>query len=505
MGEQIVNKDYKRVRIQIAFNPKEEHFEVANPAIEKDKAWISDIAQIVSPDFQMFEFVKQYCDLNSDVEVNEIFKTIESLKSIVNNQIGLIELNSDLDIDTVTEIFIRINSQGAVLSQADFAMSKIAANETYGGNELRKSIDYFCHLAVRPEFYRQIENIDKSFVATDYFQAMRWLKDENDDLYDPSYTDMLRVAFTTGFKRGKLGDLVALLSGRNFDTREFEEDIADASFAKLKQGIMRFMNETNFKRFVMIIRSAGFIAPSMIRSHNALNFAYIVYLTLREHKVEASKIESFVRRWYVMSVLTGRYSSSPETAFDFDIKRINSLGIEKYLTDIEEAELSIAFWEAALPQQMNTSVASSPYFKVYLAAQVHGSDTGFLSTNITVSALIAHKGDVHHLFPKNYLKKQGFTKGKYNQIANYVMMQSEINIAVGDKAPSLYFGELFKEADAGLSVYGGISDRAILEKNLRMHCIPSGIEKMGIEDYDDFLQRRRILMAEKIKIYYAKL
>jgi len=33
-----------------------------------------------------------------------------------------------------------------VLSQADFAMSKIAANETYGGNVLRKAIDYFCHL-----------------------------------------------------------------------------------------------------------------------------------------------------------------------------------------------------------------------------------------------------------------------------------------------------------------------------------------------------------------------
>jgi len=38
---------------------------------------------------------------------------------------------------------------------------------------------------------------------------MIWLKDEKDDLYDPSYTDMLRVSFTTKFKRGKLQDLVA--------------------------------------------------------------------------------------------------------------------------------------------------------------------------------------------------------------------------------------------------------------------------------------------------------
>ncbi|MFZ4526839.1 MAG: hypothetical protein ACOYOE_15310 [Chlorobium sp.] len=54
-----------------------------------------------------------------------------------------------MEIETATEIFIRINSKGVVLSQADFAMSKIVANETYGGNVLRKAIDYFCHLAVK--------------------------------------------------------------------------------------------------------------------------------------------------------------------------------------------------------------------------------------------------------------------------------------------------------------------------------------------------------------------
>jgi len=123
--------------------------------------------------------------------------------------VGLIELNADLDIETVTEIFIRINSKGVVLSQADFVMSKIAANETYGGNQLRKAIDYFCHLAVAPEFFPHIRDNDKEFAKSDYFSKMKWLKNENDDLYDPSYNDMLRVAFTSQFSRGRLAELVA--------------------------------------------------------------------------------------------------------------------------------------------------------------------------------------------------------------------------------------------------------------------------------------------------------
>jgi hypothetical protein len=165
----------------------------------------------------------------------------------VNSPIRLSELNSDLAIETVTEIFIRINSAGVVLSQADFAMSRIAANETYAGSTLRKAIDYFCHLAVAPEFYSQIAEGDPQFAGSDYFRAMSWLKSENDDLYDPSYTDMLRVAFTSEFKRGRLEDLVALLSGHNFETREYEEQIAEQSFARLKRGVERFMNETHFK------------------------------------------------------------------------------------------------------------------------------------------------------------------------------------------------------------------------------------------------------------------
>jgi hypothetical protein len=334
---------------------------------------------------------------------------------------------------------------------------------------------------------------------------MKWLRNENDDIYDPSYTDMLRVAFTSEFKRGKLADLVALLSGRNFKTREYEESIAEESFSTLDRGIFNFMNETNFKRFVMILRSAGFVETSMIRSQNVINFAYIVYLVLRENNVDQGKIESFVRRWFVMSMLTGRYSASPESAFDFDIRRIHENGIEPHLLDVERAELSDSFWEAGLPQQMNTSVASSPFFKVFLASQTYSNNKGFLSKDITVRDLLTHRGDVHHLFPRGYLKGFGLTRGKYNQIANYVMMQSEINIAIKDKAPNVCFSDLVEQCQNGKPVYGGIVESKDLLGNFAMHCIPTGMEQKNIDDFEDFLQERRKLMALKIRDYYQML
>jgi hypothetical protein len=505
LGREVINDDYKQIRIVIAFHPREKRFEVSNPAIQKDNAWIPDISKLMRPDINMFDLVKEYCRLNNGTNESEIFETLNSVRSIEGNLIGLIELNSELDIETVTDIFIRINSQGAPLSQADFAMSKISANETYNGNILRKAIDYFCHLAVAPEFYRQIKDMDKDFANTPYFSAMSWLKDENDNLYDPSYTDMLRVSFTSEFKRGRLQDLVALLSGRNFETRTYEELIAENSFKMLSSGIMKYMNQSNFQRFVMIVRSAGFIDPAMIRSQNVLNFAYILYLLSVSVKIKPAKIESLVRKWLVMSILTGRYSGSPESQIDLDVRRIDELGAERYLSNIEKSELSDAFWAAGLLQRLDTSVASSPLFGIYQAAQVKANDKGFLSRDITVGDLITHKGDIHHLFPKNYLRKNGLQRAQYNQIANYVRMQSEINIAIGDRSPKEYFTEIIENCKKGVSLYSAITDMDELKTNFRMHCIPEGMEQKTINEYSDFLTERRKLIARKIRDYYKKL
>lgn len=505
LGQSVLTQDYETVRIRIAFSPLEEKFEVSNPAIRKNPEWIPDISVMFAPDADLLELTDEYVKANPGTERKEVWRAVQGVAKTTNNHLGLIELAEDLDIETVTEIFIRVNSAGKELSQADFAMSKIAANETHGGNELRKAIDYFCHLAVAPEFLSTIEQKDKEFAKSDFLPRMRWLADVNDDIYDPSYTDMLRVAFMSQFGRGKLQDLVALLSGRNFETKQYEDEIAEQSFARLRTGIHHFINQTHFERFMMILRSAGFVIRDVIGSQNAVNFAYTVYLLGREQKVPPAELERIVRRWYAMMVLTGRSSGSFETRFDQDMRQIAARGLQEYTDTLMEAELPDSFWTGLLPQQMDTSSARSPYFLSFQAAQVKAQDKGFLSRDITALDLLLNRVDVHHVYPKQHLKSNGLSRGRYNQIANFVLAQSEINIQIGDRAPEDYFGQLAEQCDGGKCRYGGITDRTQMAENFAQHCIPAEMLDNSVPEYEEFLEVRRRLMALKIRGWFESL
>lgn len=256
VGLEVLGSDFKKRRIKIAFNPQasvendEEVFKVQDNAVLKDKKWISDIAELFKPDFDQWEFVNEYCQQNPDVNGSQMNKILMQLLDIKNRQIGVITLDKDLNIDEVTEIFIRINSQGAKLNQADFAMSKIAANTEYGGNALRKAIDYFSHLAVEPDWYADMAK-DDGFMGTRYAEKLKWLKDDRESIFDPDYNDILRIAFMYKFGRAKLKDLVSLLGGRDFETRDYRETIAEESFAKLSDGVIDFMSQYTFSNFVL--------------------------------------------------------------------------------------------------------------------------------------------------------------------------------------------------------------------------------------------------------------
>lgn len=517
-GQNIINEDYKTTRIKIAFDPfaaltgddEAEIFAVQTPAHIKSSRWIPDIAEIFSDNFSCFKFINDYCAINPDMKDESLDSIISKLKGLVNQSIGIIELSDSLQIDIVTDIFVRINSKGTTLNQGDFVMSKIAADEEHGGNTLRKIIDYFSHLSVEPTYYDYMVTHDLDFCRKEnglYKEKLKWLRNDTESIYDPTCDDVIRVAFMHKFQRSKLADLVSLLSGRNFETRDYNVEIIDNTYEEMYKGVLNVISEHNFKQFMIAMRSAGFISRKLINSIMAVDFAYTLYLILRESKeVSVSEIKHYIQKWYVLSVLTGRYTSSPESSFYKDLKSLFEKGVVATLQAIEDATLSEAFWNVQLVQNLESTSTINPTYQVYLAAQVYFNETSLLSNNIGIKELIDLGGDVHHIFPKQYLKEQGLEKNQYNQNANYVYLDRPVNESIGKLPPYEYFSIAKRQCSEDVTKpIGSINNIDLLERNLAMNCIPNDIFKMDFESYSRFLQERRTLMAQKIKDYYYSL
>lgn len=513
-GIPVVNAEYRKERIKIAFDPfaalsddkDEELFAVQDQSHLKSKRWIPDIAEVFKNDFSVYAFITEYCKENPEMSPDKLSNVLTDLRAIANRLIGVIELADDLDIDIVTDIFIRINSKGTALSQGDFVMSKMAADDSYGGSIMRKAVDYFAHMCVDPSYFSYISENDKEFVESEYYSGIKWLADDKEDVYNPECDDILRVAFMHMYPRARLSDLVSLFSGRDFETREYRADIIEDTYARhetgrdgrFQQKQLRAVHARHTRRGVHfaqdghVVHGAGFrvrvVSAPRIRSHGV------------RQRSEAH------RAALVRAVRTdGSLRTSPESAFYKDIRNINEKGVVNVLRDIEAATLSDNFWDVRVVQDLSYTSTINPTYLVYLAAQVAGNDLSLLSNSITVKDLIEVAGDVHHIFPKEYLKSAGYERNLYNQNANYAYLDAGVNKSIGKKAPCEYFREAFKQCDTKQIVCGDITDADKLRADLEANCIPLDIVDMTSDDYPEFLQARRKAMARKIKKYYYDL
>jgi hypothetical protein len=267
------------------------------------------------------------------------------------------------------------------------------------------------------------------------------------------------------------------------------------------------MNHYSFSNFLLAIKSAGFITPKLINSAMTLDFAYTLFLLLHEDtSFDKKLIDKYVTKWYVLTTLTSRYIGSPETVMDFDLRSIKSKGFIQFFNEIEAAELSDTFWNIGLVQRLETSAINSPYFNTFIAAQIHNSEDALFTKGTKISDLITIIGDVHHIFPKQYLIKNGYKdKAQYNQIANYTYLDTQVNKDISDDAPQLYFSKTLNACLDGRAEYGNIQNHQDFVCNLGNNCIPLDIVNMKAIHYPDFLEQRRKLMAKKIHYYYNNL
>lgn len=503
LGREVLDSQYRSHRIKIAFyplaQPGEEKFAVSDASYEDKPGWIPDISVLFRRDFSFRKFEKEYKEKNPDLDTSLLEAAIDRLKGIVKHQVGVIELSFLLDIDVVSEIFIRINLQGKPLNQEDFAMSKISVNEQYDGDLIRNCIDYFCHLIKEPSFMTILKANEKEFMETEYGRLLGWLQEGEELLYVPSYSDVLKVVLIAGFGKSKIGDLVNLLSGKTKDKTfargEVSQKVAKEAFETLGRGVRAFVSEENYKGFLKALRRAGYTSERLLYSQAVLNYCYAMYLLMDMEGLSSDKKESLMGRWMTMCLITGHYQSSPDTVVMKDYKEIKEAGMESYLRQIEELRLGEEFFASVLPEKFTSTTARTAPYLAYLAAQTASGTLSLYSGENTVGGLYAAKAEAYQILPKAYLEKCGFkTRETYGQVANLTYISKDVKAIVRRKSPANYREELEKQLSA-----------EEIQASLAANDIPENIFDADAGSVPEILAERRRKMARKIQNHYYSL
>ncbi len=277
---QVLRDDFEEEHIKIAFNPLDEKFEVADAAILRDKAFIPDISILWSGDAKITKIIRNYLErLKETREVTEdeesaVEDRIERLKNLMSFPFTALELLPDVDEEAVSDVFVRINSKGTPLNQADFILTLMSVFWDEGRSELEQ----FCRESRKP-------SRDKASPFNHFIE--------------PSPDQLLRVAVGVAFKRARLKYVYSILRGKDLETEKFSDELREKQFNLLRDAQRRTLNLQYWHDFMNCIRQAGFRSGKMISSQNNLIFSYILYLIGRtEYKVEEFTLRRLIARWF---------------------------------------------------------------------------------------------------------------------------------------------------------------------------------------------------------------
>ena len=481
----VITKDFKSQRMKIAFHPLSEKFEVSNAAIKKDAEWIPDISILWQPDTKPHAFKRKFLEklgkrrpLTAEEE-DIIHERIDRLIKLEEYPLTALEISSSVDEDKVSEIFVRINSKGVSLNQANFILTLMSVFWDEG----RKELEEFCRRSKAP-------SPDGSPSPFNHYLR-------------PNPDQLLRVSVALGFRRARLEHVYSLLRGKDLETRQFSDEQRVKQFALLQEAQVYALDLQNWHEFFKVLKRAGYPSDQLISSQMAVLYTYALWLIgKRDFKVNLYRLREVMARWFFMATLTGRYTSSPEARFEQDMALLRGANTaDDFVRILDEqigAVLTKDYWEVTLPNELETAAARNTAQFAYYAALCL-LEARVLYSKMKVSELLdpttkAKKTALerHHLFPRKYLQRIGVREKRLiNQVANYALVEWSDNIKISDRAPRDYVPEL-EERFA--------SDE--LQQMYDWHGLPSNWYEL---DYKDFLKERRRRVALIIKSGFERL
>lgn len=484
-GIPVIRDNFSTEKIEIAFNPLEGVFRVPDAAVRRDKRFIPNISAIwdTSGSFRKFcnayvAGIKSQPGGATEEEIERAETALDRLHALAHYPFTALELSPQVEAEQVSEVFVRINSEGKKLNQSDFILTLMSVFWDEGRKEL--------------EDFSRKSRVPGEGKASPY-----------NLLFQPSPDQLLRVVVAVGFRRARLSAVYAILRGRDASNETKAAPNREEQFGHLKAGQAATLHIQYWHDFLRCVALAGYRSARIISSEMGIVFAYALYLIGRTQiGVEEHALRKAIAQWIFMSSVTGRFTSSPESQMEFDLARLRTVATpEEFVSMLEgicTSTMTSDLWTITLPSDLATSSAISPSMFAFFAA-LNVLDARALYSAHTVRELFdpATQGtrsslERHHLFPVAYLKKQGVSDQRdYNQIANYAIVEWGDNGAISDTAPSAYVQDFEQRFD-----------KKTLQEMYRHHALPLGWEAM---DFDTFLKVRRGMIAETIREAYEKL
>ncbi len=480
-GQEVIRENYEKANIVIAFNPLEEKFEIPDASIKRNPRYFQNISELWKDDADLFEITDQFIDrLKQSVEISadevkKIRKAFNNLTNLEGYPFSALELSAEINEEQVADVFVRINSQGKKLNQADFILTLMSVFWEDG----RKDLEEFCRLCRVPS--------KESASPFNY-------------LIDPNPDQMLRVSVGLAFRRARLQYVYSILRGKDLESGDFSIERREKQFQNLQFAQSKVLNIINWHEFIKSIKQAGFARHDYISSDNNLLYAYIFFLIGREDiKMDLYDLKKLIAKWFFMCSITGRYTGSPETAMESDLARLRGIDspdqFKRVLNDIIDGQLTNDFWFITLPMDLATSSSTSPSLYAYYAAQYIIGANGLFSklkiSDLLQEGLRSKKSALerHHLFPKAWLERNGVSdQTQRNQIANYALIEWNDNINISDTQPSQYLPNYLSR----------LSDED-KKKMYYWHALSENWEQMN---YFEFLIDRRKRIAQVVKDAY---
>ncbi len=489
-GIPIVRESYETEYIEIAFRPTDVKFEVCDAAIRLDPEYLPNISKLFATTASQYRIVGEYLEqLSVHREKNgrdflaeerkACEQSLQRLFNLTSYPFTTLQLSANIEEEQVAEVFVRINSEGKKLNQADFILTLMSVFWEEG----RKELEDFCRAARQPG-----KTGPSPF---NYF-------------VNPSPDQLLRVAIGMAFRRARLKSAYSVLRGKDMETEIFSEVERDKQFAKLKEAQVHVLNLSHWHDFLGILKQSGFTGENMINSQTTIYYSYILYLIGRvDLKVNPNTLGQIIGRWYFMATITSRYTANAaESEMEKDLAALRNVSSsDEFLTWVERvmvAELTTDFWTVTVPNRLDTSSANSPLLNAYYASLNLFDARALFSKKRTRDVLdpaiksTKSAAEKHHLFPKSYLAELGFNSPREtNQIANYALVEWNDNIAISDTPPSEY-----------LSKYWNRLQPKERKDQAYWHALPAGWEQM---EYEKFLTARRKGIALVIADGYKRL